>query len=154
MCEALISVPVNYAVVERLAHWQAANDMAHDRPLFGVGLGSYEAVYDDYRLVNWEAPLGHAHNLYLNMLAETGIIGLAAFLAFWLLIFTLTWRCRRHPDLFSRSIAIGLLGCWTYIAVHCLFDNLYVNNLFFHIGVLLSVLAILYRQTTHSLKLE
>ena len=146
--------PVNYAVVERLAHWQAAVDMAHDRPLFGVGLGSYEAVYDDYRLVNWEAPLGHAHNLYLNMLAETGIIGLAAFLAFWLLIFTLTWRCRRHPDLFSRSIAIGLLGCWTYIAVHSLFDNLYVNNLFFHIGVLLSVLAILYRQTTHSLKLE
>ncbi len=146
--------PSNYAVIERLAHWQAAVAMAHDRPILGVGLGNYEIVYADYRLINWELPLGHAHNLYLNLLAEAGIVGLAAYLAFWLVVFIVTWRCRRHPDLFARSCAIALLGCWTYIAVHSFFDNLYVNNLFFHIGVLLSVSALLYRQTSHSLELD
>ena len=146
--------PVNYAVVERLAHWQAAINMAEDKPFLGVGLGNYEVLYDRYRLINWREPLGHAHNYYLNILAETGIIGLCGYLAFWLMIWGLTWQIRNHPDIFARSIAIGLLGCWTYIAVHSLFDNLYVNNLFLHIGLLLGILAILYRQVNQSLNLE
>ncbi len=146
--------PANYAVIERLAHWQAAMNMAEAAPLFGVGLGNYEVVYDDYRLLNWPAPLGHAHNLYLNMLAETGVVGLAAYLSFWAVAFRMTWSLRRHPDAFSRSIAIGLLGSWVYVAIHSIFDNLYVNNLFLHIGVLLGLLAILYRRMTQALELD
>ena len=146
--------PWNYAVVERIAHWQAAVGMAQDHPLFGVGLGSYAEVYDEYRLINWENPLGHAHNLYLNLLAETGVVGLAAYLGFWIVIFGLTWNIRRHPDPNARAVALGLLGSWTYIAVHSVFDNLYVNNLFLHVGVLLSVLAILRHQVSDSLVVE
>lgn len=136
----------NYAVVERLAHWQAALNMARQNPYFGVGLGNYEIVYDDYRLLNWREPLGHAHNYYLNILGETGIIGFATYLALWIGIFRLTWYTRRHPDLQARCVVIGLLGTWTYISIHSLLDNLYVNNLFLHLGVLLSLLAILYKQ--------
>ncbi len=146
--------PENFAVIERLAHWQAAVSMAQDYPLFGVGLGNYADEYDKYRLINWEAALGHAHNQYLNILAETGAVGLAAYLAFWLVIFRLTWRARKHPDRTARALAVALLGCWTYIAVHSVFDNLFVNNLFLHIGVLLGVLAILNRQTQQSLEVE
>ncbi len=146
--------PANFAVIERLAHWQAAIGMAQDHPLFGVGLGNYALRYDDYRLINWEAPLGHAHNLYLNFLAETGVVGLAAYLVFWIAIFRVTWRTLKHPDRTARAVAVGLLGCWTYIAVHSVFDNLYVNNLFLHIGVLLAVLAILHRQVAASLELD
>ena len=146
--------PANFAVVERLAHWQAAVSMAQEHPIFGVGLGNYAAVYDEYRLINWEAPLGHAHNLYLNFLAETGALGLSAYLAFWLAIFRVTWRTRRHPDRTSRAVAIGLFGCWTYIAVHSVFDNLFVNNLFLHTGVLLGVLAVLHHQVNGSLEVE
>lgn len=146
--------PTNFAVIERLAHWQAAIGMAQDHPLFGVGLGNYAIRYADYHLINWEAPLGHAHNLYLNFLAETGVVGLAAYLAFWISIFRVTWRTLQHPDRTGRALAVGLLGCWTYIAVHSVFDNLFVNNLFLHIGVLLAVLAILHRQVTASLEVE
>lgn len=145
---------INYAVVERIAHWQAAINMAEANPIMGVGLGSYEVVYNDYRLINWKEPLGHAHNYYLNILAETGIIGFLTYLIFWIVIFGVTWRNRRHPDYFTRSIIIGLLGTWTYIAIHSLFDNLYVNNLFLHIGLLFSVLAIIHQQVTQKLTLE
>ena len=141
-------------MLERLAHWQAAVNMATDAPLLGLGLGSYEVVYDDFRLLFWEEPLGHAHNHYLNMLAETGAVGLAAYVSFWLLIILRTWSLRRHPDRFSRFASVGLLGCWIYIAVHSLFDNLYVNNLFLHIGVLLGALALLQRQLNRSLELN
>ncbi len=146
--------PVNYAVIERLAHWQAALYMAEHAPFIGVGLGNYEVVYDDFRLINWDEPLGHAHNLYLNKLAETGLIGLIAYLSFWVVVFRMTWSLRRQPDSFSRCIAIGLLGSWVYVAVHSIFDNLYVNNLFLHIGVLLGLLAILYRRLTQALELD
>ena len=146
--------PTNYAVVERLAHWQAAISMAQAQPFLGVGLGNYAAAYAEYRLLNWEEPLGHAHNLYLNFLAETGVVGLAAYLAFWIVIFRITWRTRSHPDRIARAVAVSLLGCWTYIAVHSVFDNLFVNNLFLHIGVLLGVLAILHRQVSASLEVE
>ena len=146
--------PENYAVMERVAHWQAALNMARTSPWLGVGLGNYEVVYDEHRLLNWEDSLGHAHNYYLNLLAESGIVGFAAYVAFWCLAGWQTWRIRRHPDTFARGIGIGLLGCWAYLAAHSLFDNLYVNNLFLHIGVLLGLAAILARQVNESATLE
>ncbi len=140
----------NYAIIERLAHWQAAVNMATAHPWLGVGLGNYEVAYPDYRLINWKFPLGHAHNYYLNVFAEAGIIGLTAYTVTWACLFALTWRTRRHPDRLSRLIAIGLLGTWTYLSVHSLTDDLYVNNLFLHLGVMMGLLAVLYRQTwTH-----
>jgi O-antigen ligase len=138
--------PENYALVERFAHWQAALNMATARPWLGVGFGGYEAAYPAYSLMNWELALGHAHNYYLNVLAEAGMIGLAAYAALWIGIFALTWRARRHPDPFARLIAVGLLGTWTYLTVHSLTDNLYVNNLFLHLGVMLGILAVLTAQ--------
>ena len=144
----------NYAVIERLAHWQAAINMAQDYPVFGVGLGNYSARYAQYRLIAWQLPLGHAHNYYLNVLAEAGIVGLIAYLAFWALMLQTSWTLRGHPDPLARSVGIGLLGCWAYIAVHSFFDNLYVNSLFLHIGVLLGVQAILQRQLQGALIVE
>lgn len=146
--------PINYAVVERIAHWQAALNMAQANPILGVGLGNYEIVYEQHRLLNWREPLGHAHNFYLNTLAETGLVGFVTYLTFWLAVFAVTWRARAHPDPMARAAAIGLLGSWTYLAVHSIFDNLFVNNLFLHIGVLLGILAILYQQLNHKLILD
>jgi O-antigen ligase len=145
--------PENYAVVERLAHWQAALNMVNVHPWLGVGMGNYEVVYPQYRLLNWVEPLGHAHNYYLNILAEAGIIGLLAYSKGWLIIMWATWRARQHPDFLARCILVGLLGTWTYLAVHSLFDNLYVNNLFLHLGLMLGVLAILYNHTRKPIRL-
>jgi putative inorganic carbon (hco3(-)) transporter len=144
----------NYPVVERLAHWQAAVNMARGNPWLGIGLGNYEVVYHDYLLLNWHLSLGHAHNYYLNILAETGIIGLLAYGKAWLGIMWLTWRTRHHPDLLARFVAVGLLGTWTYLAIHSLFDNLYVNNLFLHIGFMIGVLVLLYNQTCKHYKVS
>ncbi|NDJ60158.1 MAG: hypothetical protein GYB67_03485 [Chloroflexi bacterium] len=139
--------PENYALIERFAHWQAAINMATARPWLGVGFGNYEAAYADHHVLNWELALGHAHNYYLNILAETGVIGLAAYLVLWGSLGVMTWRTRRHPDIIARLTSVGLLGTWAYLSVHSLTDNLYVNNLFLHLGVMLGLLAVLHRQT-------
>jgi putative inorganic carbon (hco3(-)) transporter len=146
--------PENYAVVERLAHWQAALNMARHNPWLGVGLGNYEVAYPDYRLLNWKFPLGHAHNYYLNVLAEAGMIGLISYGFLWIVVILLTWRARQHPNRVARAAALGLLGTWTYLSVHSLTDNLYVNNLFLHLGVMLGVLAVLYNEARKGVRLQ
>lgn len=150
--EDMRGVPINsanYPVVERLAHWQAALNMATAHPWSGVGLGNYEHEYERYRLLNWPAALGHAHNYWLNLLAETGIVGLIAYAGVWGSVLLLSWRALRHPDTEARLVVVGLLGAWVSLSVHSLFDNLYVNNLFLHIGVMLGVLAMIHRQARH-----
>ncbi|MCA9955162.1 MAG: O-antigen ligase family protein [Anaerolineales bacterium] len=133
----------NYAVLERLAHWQAALGMAQDQPWFGVGFGNYEPAYADYALINWPYPLGHAHNYYLNLLAETGIMGLAAYLLLWTAVFWQTIRVIRRSDGWQRGVALGLLGVWTALTVHHLVDKLYVNNIYIQLGALFGLLQLL-----------
>lgn len=142
----------NYAVIERLAHWQAAINMAESNPILGVGMGNYDSAYDQYRTLNWEMSLSHAHNYYLNILAETGAVGLSVYLLLFAGLFTMAWKARIHPDQGSRYIVIGLLGSWVYLTTHSLTDNLYVNNIFIHIGVMIGLTLCLYDETTGTVK--
>ncbi len=77
----------DYPTAERLAHWIAGLRMFFDHPLTGVGIGNYPAVYSQYYVTIFVNSLGHAHNYYINIAAETGVIGLTAFLLFLLAIF-------------------------------------------------------------------
>src|SRR5262249_31689664 len=116
----------NYAVLERLAHWQAAVRMANDYPWLGVGLGSYSAAYPRYALMNWPLALDHAHNYYLNILAETGVVGLAGYSAAVIGVALLIVRAYNSAANHSRALIVGILGAWIGLSVHNLFDMLYV----------------------------
>ena len=137
----------HFSVIERIAHWQAAVSMAKAHPWLGVGLGNFEVAYQDFRLVNWQYGLGHAHNIYLNVAAETGMIGLAAYLYFWSVVFILTLRTLATNQVWERTLAFGLLGVWTHLCVHNLVDNLFVNNVHLYIGALLGLLSVLLERT-------
>src|SRR2546428_11360784 len=58
-----------------MAHWPAGWYMILDPPWLGVGAGKYAAAYPDYFVATWREALGHAHNYYLNILAELGVVG-------------------------------------------------------------------------------
>jgi O-antigen ligase len=137
----------NYAVLERLAHWQAALEMWRTNFWTGVGFGCYEPAYARFALINWPIALGHAHNYYLTIAAETGVVGLIAYLFLWGAVFWQTWRVTRRARGLLRGVAIGLLGVWTHLSVHHLLDNLYVNNVHLHVGVFLGLLAFVIQQT-------
>ena len=137
--------PDNFAIVERLAHWQAAEGMVRDYPWLGVGVGNYEVAYPRYSLINWPIALGHAHMIYLNVLAETGLVGLATYVVLWLAVLALTLRVIRRTDGLARGLALGLLGAWVHLAAHQIVDDLYVNNIPLTIGALLGVLVVLSR---------
>jgi putative inorganic carbon (hco3(-)) transporter len=137
----------NFAVLERLAHWQAGQQMFTDHPWLGVGIGNYGAVYANYAVAHWYLPLGHAHNVYLNFLAEIGVVGFAAFMFFWLGVAWLSWRAATNPDRYASALGIGILGAWAFLSVHSLFDNLFVQHMQLQLALLLGILVALIGST-------
>ena len=141
----------NFAVVERLAHWEAALGMLQDRPLLGVGIGNYVPVYPAHALPGWRDPLGHAHNYYLHVAAETGLVGLAAYLFLLFACFRQGWLAVRSLTGIHQGVALGILGVLGAFAVHSLFDNLYVHGMNIHLAMLLGLLYVLTRRRGGSL---
>ena len=124
----------NFAVLERMAHWQAAMRDVDRHPWLGVGIGNYAAVYARYALPLWPLALGHAHNYYLNIAAETGRCGLAGLPAS---CGALRWWQRGGP----RGGSLAGTGAWhwacwglVHLSVHNLFDNLYVHGMYLQRG--------------------
>jgi O-antigen ligase len=77
----------DYPTAERLAHWIAGLRMFFAHPLTGVGIGNYPAAYSTYYVTIFVNSLGHAHNYYINIAAETGALGFTAFLLFLMAMF-------------------------------------------------------------------
>jgi putative inorganic carbon (HCO3(-)) transporter len=131
----------NYAALERLAHWQSALEMWRDHPWLGVGFGNYGAAYSQYALAKWPAALGHAHNYYLNIAAETGLLGLIAYLLLWGLVTWRVWRIfRSTKDRNVRALALGALGMVVHVSVHNAVDNLWVHNMYIYVAIVLGLL--------------
>jgi putative inorganic carbon (HCO3(-)) transporter len=142
------TIPVtdaNFAAVERLAHWQAALAMWRDHPWLGVGFGNYATIYPAYAIGRWLDPLGHAHNYYLNVGAEAGLVGLLGYIFFWLSAFGLAWQAIRRSQGFQRALAAGGLGVLVHLSVHNGLDNLFVQGMYLHVSIVLGLLALIYR---------
>jgi putative inorganic carbon (HCO3(-)) transporter len=89
-----------------------------DNPVLGVGANNFTVVMDRYLTSDFrEGWLFAVHNKYLLVLAETGIVGLLAFLAFLLDALRKGWQCWVHRDPLLSSLALGFTAA---IAAHML----------------------------------
>ena len=133
----------NFAVVERMAHWQAAVAMIEERPALGFGAGNYADAYPSVNLPGWKEPLGHAHNVLLNVTAETGLVGLAAYLAFLACALWTCWRGAQaaglRVDNAGRAIALGVLGILCAKITHEMLDNLWVHAMGLQVAISLAL---------------
>ncbi len=113
----------------RLTLWQVAGRMVEDRPIQGVGLGSFQTSAPNYVLQPGlltrtdqiiDTPKV-AHNIYLQTIAEEGIIGLILFLlllGFWLRCGLLAARNfarvgDREMEILARALVVALIGILT-----------------------------------------
>jgi len=103
-------------------------DIARDFPFFGVGLGNFQHIYPKYTTLKLRGVFTHAHNDYMEMLADTGWPGAILFfggIVFLLIKTLLLWHRRRDP--FVTGITLGgVTG-----AVFILLQNMVTFN--FHI---------------------
>lgn len=131
--------------------WRCGLEMAGEHPLLGSGPGErhFQETFAQKPYAKGAAEdVKHAHNVYLQLLVETGIIGLAAFL--WVLV-TMTIlavrRWRRAESAWSRGIAAGIAASLSALWVYGFSDHYYscphgeVTTLFWMLGVVLVALA-------------
>jgi O-antigen ligase len=139
----------NFAVVERMAQMQAGWDMFLAHPLTGVGPGNYTLAYPDFAIGTWYASRGHAHNYYIHMLAETGIIGALAYLTLMAGIFCQAIATlRAHNRTIWRSAAIGCCGIIAAVVGHDLFENLHVLSMGIQLAAVWGLLILLQKPAT------
>ncbi|TMB89330.1 MAG: O-antigen ligase family protein [Chloroflexi bacterium] len=142
----------DFSTAERLAHWIAGVHMFLNHPLIGVGIGNYPDAYPGYFITIFVNSLGHAHNYYINIAAETGSIGLTAYLLFLMAIFVTGGSAfqaiSKNILKNDRALAIGLLAALISVCIHNLVDDLYVHSLTNLMALLLIVLIRLEGVTT------
>jgi O-antigen ligase len=80
---------------ERILMWESAWKMFEDRPLLGFGFGrsgTYTPAYAEKILGKKPWFTSHAHDNFLDELAANGLLGLLAYLSWWLVLFVSAWK--------------------------------------------------------------
>jgi O-antigen ligase len=114
------------AIRDRLQIARQAFQVGVEHPILGVGYGRgrlKEALRSRYQGAPDErGPIWHTHNLYIELFAETGLLGLGAFVV---LVSRMLWRllrsaARRGPA--QRLLGFALASSWTGATVAGLGD--------------------------------
>lgn len=93
----------------RLYNWRSAIKIVKDHPFLGTGIGTFATVYPKYKFPQANE-VHYAHNWYLQVASEMGILGLGALL--WLLAILIkasikTLRSEKEKS--QRALLAGLL---------------------------------------------
>jgi len=115
----------------RLLIWKTTLEMIKDRPILGSGIGTFKMNYLIYQAeflknnpyyIQYSGKAGEAHNEYLQMWAEIGIIGLGIFIGVILMFYSLIIDYLKKNDSDKEKIIVfGLVLGITCFLIHCLF---------------------------------
>jgi O-antigen ligase len=89
---------------------------------FGAGLAAFPQAYTQRDTLSGLELVEQAHNDYLQILADAGIVGLMIGGVFLVLFFREGIRGSRRHNTFRRGIAVGAFAGCTAILIHSLFD--------------------------------
>ena len=120
----------------RLAITEDGLRMFWHKPVLGWGLGTFTTVYPQFRSFYTTLFVNAAHNDYVQVLVETGIVGFAAVVWFiWAVCRSGLHNAHRWNRNWSHALGLSaLVGC-TGLLVHSAFDfNLQIpaNACFFY----------------------
>lgn len=133
----------NRAVVSRVTLWKTGLYMYRDNPVLGVGMGNYYTRYKDFVEKYPELDIGHdaysVHNSYIKVAAETGTVGILAFLSMYVVYFLYIIRLYfKQQNELGKVVAAGIcIGSITFM-VQNLSNNLIfipqINLIFWLVG--------------------
>ena len=103
----------------RLAIWKETAVLIRHYPVFGCGLGTFVSAIQKYRTSLPLNLVDYAHNDYLQLLAEMGVVGFAIVLAILLISFRILFRSAQEElGQTRRALAIASAASLSGIAVH------------------------------------
>ncbi|MCG3175934.1 MAG: hypothetical protein MOGMAGMI_00871 [Candidatus Omnitrophica bacterium] len=137
--------PAAGTVRERRLLWAEAAAMIAERPVLGWGVNTYAKNMPLFKPAGSAAPdYQYAHNGYLQIASETGLVGLVVFLAAVALCLARGYRALSHaPPSFERTMGQAYLAGACAFLVHSATDTnlqsiLLVNSLWLALALLLA----------------
>lgn len=112
----------------RVYIWMGTLNMLKDYWFSGIGIGTeaFNRIYPMYAFSGVMAP--HSHNLYLHILTENGIAGLAVFVGVMVIYFKMcVASVISTKDRLSKGITTGLAAGMLGYLVQGMFDNVWYN---------------------------
>jgi O-antigen ligase len=100
------------SIMSRVKMWQGTAMIAKDNPLTGTGMGTLEWGYPRYRPAGFYSKVDYAHNDYLQMAAEMGVLVLP--IMAWMLFIILKKGCL----LLRRPMYAGIMTGLVSIIIH------------------------------------
>ena len=122
-------------------------------PLLGIGIGNYGPWAKNYPPVAPKTGWDIVNNQYIELLAETGLIGLIAFSIILIVLIVRSLVALRYTaDIFLKSVLIGLLAALVGVLIQYNFmSTLYIIHIWVLIGLLVAVQnIILFKKEKHS----
>lgn len=132
----VVWVGADFDILRRITHDPLTTSMATDRrgvwgdtltiigahPILGIGLGAFETIYPIYGRGDGTFVIQFAHNDYLQVLSDGGIVGGAIALWFIIVIARAVMQVTRSADPFLRALGLGSAAGVFALLVHSLFD--------------------------------
>ncbi|MDD2690031.1 MAG: O-antigen ligase family protein [Candidatus Omnitrophica bacterium] len=138
--------------IDRKMIWQAAWKMIMASPLIGLGLGTFMFNFEKFVVKGYPYSIPYAHNCYLQIAAETGIIGLFSFLSILILFFYYGIRAiNTRKKSFSWYILLSSLAAVLSYAVQIGVDTFFYS---LDLGTLFWLLLALGAATMKNIELE
>ncbi|MCP4229270.1 MAG: O-antigen ligase family protein [bacterium] len=108
----------------RLGIWRNSLKIAADYPIFGVGMHNTIALYDDYTEPgDIETEVPHAHNNYIQIVVERGVLGAAAFVWLIVALFGIYIRLyRRARSGGGKAVGLAGIGVMSAFLVEGIFE--------------------------------
>ncbi|MBD3307082.1 hypothetical protein GF339_11720 [candidate division KSB3 bacterium] len=129
----------------RQEFWRSALAIFSDFPMLGSGLGTFPHLFPRYQTFRSDLRVLYAESDYLQLLAETGVIGFGCVLGMGVLFFATTFRAwRRRRSRWSVVMGVSGMSAIVSILVHSGVDfNLHIpaNALVFTMIAALSMVA-------------
>ncbi len=127
----------------RLSLWRDVLSIIKAFPILGSGFGTFMAIYPSYKTIDDRLIYDHAHNDYLELFTDGGIIGFC--LAAWFVLAVLIhgWRMtRQRRDYFAVLVGIGAMAGIAAILAHGITDfNMHNGAVGFYFFFLCGVLV-------------
>jgi hypothetical protein len=99
-----------YSLTTRLAAWQILFEIVKVNPILGLGPANYYFYTPLFPILGWWVPF-NSHNNFVDILAQTGILGFICFIwIFWELGRLGMWLRDRVPEGFEQAYVYGVLG--------------------------------------------
>src|SRR4030095_8974016 len=106
----------------RAHFWSVTLDIIRAHPWLGTGLGAFGVIYTHYDNRNGLFRLEQAHNDYLQVFSDGGVIGAVIALCFVVLLFRGAFVRIKTKDKFRRGVALAAIGGCFGVLVHSMFD--------------------------------